>query len=231
MSCVCQLGPPLEGPADSVSFRQHDSRLTGQQTACSRPKGSTHARVSNLFRGPVRLQALSSTYPWCPKQWGRRPVLGRTAFRVRFTQSSSHPSEVPHELVSLLCSCPPDWIFLHWRDLFSNFWRKACPNPLGGFTRPAGEGTSLLWEPSPLKPTPYILRRLLLLSPSWECKGFHCLQWNHTCLPSVIINYLLIQVLHPHPSTPHSCPFCCGVLRELTCTVKTLLSGCPLQSC
>ena len=80
---------------------------------------------------------------------------GRTAaFRARFTQSSSHPSQVPQELVNLLCSCPPDWISLHWRDLFSAFWRKASPNPLGGFTLPAGGGTSLLWQPSPLKHTP-----------------------------------------------------------------------------
>ena len=64
----------------------------------------------------------------------------------------------------------------------------------------------------------------------WEYKGVHCLQSNHTCLPSVIIIYSLILVLHSHPSTPHSCPFCYGVLRGLNCIVKILLSGCPLQS-
>ena len=36
------------------------------------------------------------------------------AFRARFTQSSSCPSQVLQELVNLLCTCPPDWTSLHW---------------------------------------------------------------------------------------------------------------------
>ena len=44
--------------------------------------------------------------------WGKA-----AAFRARFTQSSSYPSQVLQGLINLLCTCPPDWTSLYWRDL------------------------------------------------------------------------------------------------------------------
>ena len=71
-----------------------------------------------------------------------------TTFLTRHPHASPSPSQVNQQLFLLLCREPADWISVHWRERFADFWRQALPNPPERSTRRAGTAISHLPSPS-----------------------------------------------------------------------------------